>query len=64
MVVISGAVLRLPVTVTEKELPLRLKLVQVVGFDPGNGLAGIVDAALVGLYTASRREVEALWNTN
>lgn len=57
-----GAVLRLPLA--EKELPLRLKLVQVVDADPRNGLAGIVDAALVGLCTASCQEIEAPWNTN
>ena len=59
-----GAVLRLPVVVAEKELPLRLKLVQVVGTDPRNGLAGIVDAALVSLCNAACQEIEAPCNTN
>ena len=39
--------------IKDTDLPLRLKVVQIVGYDPKNRLAGIVDAALVGLYTSS-----------
>ncbi len=48
-----GIALRLPVLVRNADLPLRLKLVQVVGGDARSGLAGIVDAALVALVSAS-----------
>ena len=37
------------VKLTEKDLPLRLELKQIVGYDPKYHLAGIVDAALVSL---------------
>ena len=39
-----------------KDLPLRLKIKQVVGYDPKYHLAGIVDAALVGLVCKSCEE--------
>jgi len=48
-----GTVLWLPVTLHKADLPLRLKLLQVVGCDARSGLAGIVDAALVALVSAS-----------
>ena len=39
---------------TEKDLPLRLKLKQSVDYDPESHLAGITDAALVGLTRKSK----------
>ena len=39
------------------DLPLRLKLKQVVDYDPESHLAGIVDAALVGLVRRSCKEL-------
>lgn len=47
------------VTDSEKnsDLPLRLKLKQVVGYDPDYHLAGIIDAALVGLVRSSDKEL-------
>ena len=47
-----GAEIRLPLAelkLTEEDLPLRLKIKQVVNYDDNSGLAGIVDAALVAL---------------
>ena len=41
----------------DKDLPLRLKLKQVVDYDPEYHLAGIVDAALVGLVRNSDEEL-------
>ena len=38
-------------------LPLRLKLKQVMGYDPKYHLAGIVDAALIGLVHSSDEEL-------
>jgi CRISPR-associated protein (TIGR03984 family) len=51
-----GATLWLPVTIRNNDLPLRLKLAQIVGYDPKSGLAGIVDAALIALVSASDAE--------
>jgi CRISPR-associated protein (TIGR03984 family) len=48
-----GTALWLPVPVSNADLPLRLKLAQVVDYDDRNGLAGIVDAALIALVSAS-----------
>ena len=51
-----GAEIWLPLAelkLTEKDLPLRLKLKQIVDYDPKYHLAGIVDAALVGLVRSS-----------
>ena len=41
----------------DSDLPLRLKLKQVVGYDPDYHLAGIVDAALVGLFDRSCKKL-------
>ena len=41
----------------DKDLPLRLKLKQVVDYDPEYHLAGIVDAALVGLVRSFGEEL-------
>ena len=40
----------------DSDLPLCLKLKQVVGYDPDYHLAGIIDAALVGLVRSSDKE--------
>ena len=44
------------VKLTEKDLPLRLELKQIVGYDPKYHLAGIVDAALIALVRESDEE--------
>ena len=41
----------------EGDLPLRLKIKQVVDYDPKYHLAGIVDAALVGLFDQSCKKL-------
>lgn len=41
----------------KSDLPLRLKLKQIVGYDPKTHLAGITDAALVGLTRASKKMI-------
>ena len=43
--------------VENADLPLRLKLKQVVDYDPDYHLAGIVDAALVGLFDESCKKL-------
>lgn len=57
-----GAEIRLPLEESDvkdekKDLPLRLKLKQIVDYDPNYHLAGIVDAALVGLVRCSDEEL-------
>ena len=46
---------------TEKDLPLRLKLKQVVGYDnetdESSHLAGIIDAALVALVNSEKKVI-------
>jgi len=39
------------------DLPLRLKLKQIVGYDPKYHLAGIIDAALIGLVRSTDEEL-------
>jgi len=39
------------------DLPLRLKLKQIVGYDPKSHLAGITDAALVALVNKEKEEL-------
>ena len=39
----------------DADLPLRLKLKQVIGYDPEYHLAGIIDAALVALVSKSKK---------
>ena len=41
----------------KKHLPVRLKLKQIVGYDPKYHLAGIIDAALIGLVRSSDEEL-------
>ena len=53
-----GAEIRLPLVNSkldeELDLPLRLKLKQVVGYDPESHLAGITDAVLVALVNSEK----------
>ena len=41
----------------KRDLPLRLKIKQVIDYDPKYHLAGIVDAALVGLFDQSCKKL-------
>jgi CRISPR-associated protein (TIGR03984 family) len=42
---------------SKSDLPLRLKLKQIVDYDPDSHLAGIIDAALIGLVRSSDKEL-------
>ena len=55
-----GAEIWLPLAEThlkESDLPLRLKLKQIVSYDSDSRLAGIVDAALIGIVQKSCEEL-------
>ena len=39
----------------DSDLPLRLKLKQIIDYDPKYHLAGIIDAALIGLTTSDKK---------
>ena len=41
----------------KSDLPLRLKLKQIVDYDPKTHIAGITDAALVGLMTRASKKM-------
>ena len=55
-----GTEIQLPLEELKKvDLPLRLKLKQVIGYDDKSGLAGITDAALVALVS---KDGETVWD--
>ena len=59
-----GAEIWLPLAgIEESDLPLRLKLKQIVDYDPKSHLAGITDAVLIGLV-CSKSDEELLLPTN
>ena len=52
-----GAEIWLPLAsegLQDSDLPLRLKLKQIIGYDPKTHLAGITDAALIGLTDSNK----------
>ena len=55
-----GAEIWLPFAASDlkaSDLPLRLKLKQIIGYDPQSHLAGITDAALVALVNRSKEAI-------
>ena len=53
-----GAEIWLPLAddrLKDSDLPLRLKLKQIIDYDPKYHLAGIIDAALIGLTTSDKK---------
>lgn len=52
-----GAEIWLPLAGYDLNLPLRLKLKQIIGYDPNSHLAGITDAALVALVNRDKKVI-------
>lgn len=50
-----GTAIWLPIKLQDGDLPLRLKVEQVVGYDCKSGLAGVVDAAVTALVSGSHK---------
>ena len=56
-----GTNIWLPLPLRTSDLPLRLKIEQLVEYDGTTGMAGIVDAAVRALVSGSDEKIDKLW---